>query len=313
LSLKQDRRLDDDQLATAQRRRDVGQRRDLQDPAQRGDVLRDGPRPLAPGVEDLFGALPRPCHRARGQRLDGVEHELHRRHDAEAAAASAQSAEELGIVIGVRAHVIAVGGHEFDRGDAVAREPVLAREPAEAAAERVADDADVVRGARHRSEAEGGRGAGHVRPQRPGADSRDPGRRIDPHPAHALGGEQDRALERAHRRRPVARALGRHAQTLLAGEVHDGGDVGVRQRERHRGRPLIDGEVPRAPRLVPAVVVRPVDLAAEAGSERVDVSGGEVGDQHGPDGRGQADPAHRGCPKGPRRCPAASRRRWPCR
>ena len=121
-------------------------------------------RPLAPGVEDLLGALPRPRHRARGQRLDRVELELHRGHDAEVPAAAAQRAEQLGLVArrrcgrgspsAVTSSIAVTLSHA---------KPVLAREPAEAAAERVADDADVVRGARQRREPVG-RGGRRSRP-----------------------------------------------------------------------------------------------------------------------------------------------------
>ena len=52
----------------------------------------------------------------------------------------------------------AVGGHELDGDDAVRGQAVAAREPAEAAAEGVADDADVGRGAGEAGEAVLGRG-----------------------------------------------------------------------------------------------------------------------------------------------------------
>jgi hypothetical protein len=72
----------------------------------------------------------------------------------------------------------------------------------------------------------------------------------------------------------VPGALRRHAQARLTGEVDHCDDVGVRARERDRGGSLVDGEVPRAPRLVPAGVAWSVDLAMEAAAEGVDVGEG---------------------------------------
>ena len=46
-----------------------------------------------------------------------------------------------------------VGGHELDRVDVACGESVLAAEPAEGAAERVADDTDIGRRAGERGEA----------------------------------------------------------------------------------------------------------------------------------------------------------------
>ena len=65
---------------------------------------------------------------------------------------------------------------------------------------------------------------------------------------------------------------------------------------RHRGGALVDGQVPGAAGLVPAVVVRSVDLAVEAGAEGFDVGAGEAGEKHG---RSSALPVQRirECPK----------------
>ena len=57
--------------------------------------------------------------------------------------AAAERPEEVGFVVVVGADELAVGGDELDRVDGACGESVLAAEPAEAAAEGVADDADV--------------------------------------------------------------------------------------------------------------------------------------------------------------------------
>ena len=78
-------------------------------------------------LEDLGRPLPRPEHRAGVDLGRGVEDELHRGHDAEAAAAAAQRPEQLGLVVAVGAHDAAVGGDELDREHAVGGEAVAAR------------------------------------------------------------------------------------------------------------------------------------------------------------------------------------------
>ena len=72
---------------------------------------------------------------------------------AEVAAAAAQRPEEVGLALAVDSTQSPVGGHDLDRGHLVGADAVLAAEPREAAAERVADDADVRRGAGERGEA----------------------------------------------------------------------------------------------------------------------------------------------------------------
>ena len=52
---------------------------------------------------------------------DRVELDLERGDDPEVAAAAAQRPEQVGLVVGVDAAELAVGGDELDRGDAVRR------------------------------------------------------------------------------------------------------------------------------------------------------------------------------------------------
>jgi hypothetical protein len=96
-------------------------------------------------VQDLDDAVDREEHRAGVQLADRLHLELHRGHDAVVPAAPAQCPEELGLVVGVGADQPAVGGDELDRGDGVRLHAVLARQPADAPEERVADDAHVRR------------------------------------------------------------------------------------------------------------------------------------------------------------------------
>ena len=69
--------------------------------------------------------------------------ELQRRHDPEVPASAAQRPEQVRLVVGVGAHLVAVGGHQLDRGHVVGLHPELPRVPPDATAQAVADDADV--------------------------------------------------------------------------------------------------------------------------------------------------------------------------
>ena len=59
-------------------------------------------------------------------------------------------------------------------------------------------------------------------------------------------------------------ALGGDPQVALAGELDRGGDVLRRLGKGNRGRPLIDGEVPRSPRFVKALLPGEHELAGAA-------------------------------------------------
>ena len=131
-------------------------------------------------------------------------------------------------------------------GTLLAGEAVLAAEPAEAAAERVADDADVRRGAGERREPVGGGGQRDVDPQRAGRARGRAARRVDPDAAHARGADQDLALEVAPARpAPWPVPCGAIRRPSVAGERDRGDDVGVGDGEGDGGGPLVDGEVPR--------------------------------------------------------------------
>ena len=210
--------------------------------------------PLAVGVQDLRAGGRGPEQRA-GVDLGQLEQvELDRRHGAEAAAAAAQRPEQVRVGVRVDAARLAVGGHELDRAHAVAGQALASREPADAAAERVADDAGVGRGAVQRRKAVLA-GRGHdVAPERARLGPRAARLGIDLDAGHAGGLEQQRAVERAERKRAVAGALQRDAHPGATGEVH--GRLHVRRvlRVHDGGRMLVDGEVPGHARGIPAVV-----------------------------------------------------------
>ena len=122
-----------------------GKRRELQQPPDRGDLVRRCRNPLAPGVQHLGGALEREeQHAGVRPAVDRQQLELERGHDAEAAAAAAQRPEQVGRR--ARRRRARCSPSAVTSSTAVTRfaaRPCVRAVPADAAAERVADDARV--------------------------------------------------------------------------------------------------------------------------------------------------------------------------
>ncbi len=264
-------RLDDHEAVPAERLGHVRDRREVQDAADRGDGIGQRLGPVAPGLKHLTGPLDRPEHRAGVQFWLLVERDLERGHDAEVAAAAANGPEQVGLVLAVGADEPPVGGDELDGRDAVGRQTAAAREPAHAAAERVAGDADVRRGAVEDDEALLGRRLDDVGPDRARLNVGAATGRVDMDVAHALDLDEDRVLEAGHGSGAVAGALRRDPLSVDVGEVDDRDDVLGRLDERDGERALVNSEVPRPAGGVPAGVAGHDDLAGDAGAERPDV------------------------------------------
>ena len=90
---------------------------------------------------------------AADDRADAVQAELQAGHDAEVAAAAADRPEQVGMVLGVGAHELAVCRHDVGGQQIVDREAVLADEEPDAAAQRDPADPDRARVAEARGEA----------------------------------------------------------------------------------------------------------------------------------------------------------------
>ena len=220
---------------------------DAQDISSSGSV---GPQRV-PRVQHLGGALEREEHRSGVELVDRVDGELDRGHDAEVAAAAAQRPEQVGVVLGVGAHERPVGGHELERGHGVRLQAVLAREPAHAAAERVAGDPDVRRGAVQPGEPVGREPRGDAVPLDARADPDALRAGVDADLLEPADVQQQRVLHVAERPLVVAGRLGRDAQPGAPGVVHGRGDVVGVGGERDRGRVLVAQQVERRAGLVP--------------------------------------------------------------
>ena len=148
---------------------------------------------------------------------------------------------------------------------------MLPPQPAQAAAEGVADDAYVGARAGQRGEPVLRGRLDDLEPEDTRFDPRLLLLGVDLDAAHSRGLEQDRVAEVPERRRVVAGALGRHAEAVLAREPSRLNDVVDRLGVHDGRRPLVDGEVPGPARLVPARVDRGGDLAVEPRAKGEDV------------------------------------------
>jgi hypothetical protein len=123
-----------------------------------------------------------------------VQPELELSHDPEVAAATAQAPEQVGVVGFGRPHDVPAGGDRFEGRHVVARQPVLAREPAHAAAEGEPADAGVRHVAPCRRQPVLLRGQVEGAEQGPDLDPRAPGLGIDPDPAATSAVPAQRAI-----------------------------------------------------------------------------------------------------------------------
>ena len=173
--------------------------------------------------------------------------------------------------------MLPVGADDLERGDLLGRKAVLAGQPADAAAERVADDADVVRGARQRGQAVLGSRADDLAPRHTGTDPHGLRGRLDPDVPQPFGPDHQRPADAAVvGGGVVAGALDADLEAVVAGEANRPGDVGRVGRDRDGGRVLVDCQVPGEASLVPAGVSRRMKIAFEGTSKGDHVDGAGV-------------------------------------
>ena len=178
----------------------------------------------------------------------------------------------------VDAAQLAVCRHELDGREGVGLEAVLARQPAHAAAEGVARDAHVTRGAGQRGEPGRGGGVGHGAPADSGTHTRTARADVDADLLKVVRPDEQRVLEALDRAGVVSRGLRGDAQAVLGRVAHGLGYV-VGARHAHEGcRLLVVGQVEGLARRVPGIVAGQHDLSIDAGLE-LGVTAA-LGDQH---------------------------------
>ena len=265
-------RLDDHEALAAHRLRNVRKGWKMKDPADRRDLVRHRLGPFAPGAQHLACPLEGPEHRAGVQLGRGIQLKLDRRDDAEAAAATPNSPEQIGLVLTVQPHNPSLGSDQLDRGDAVGGEPSATRQPAHAASECVADYADVGRGTVENDEALFGGRHDNVLPKRASLDARPSRAGVDLYTTQTRRLHEDRAVQHCKRGRPVAGSLWGNPKTVLTSEldhpdhVLDGLDL------RDRERPLINREVPRPTSVVPLGVAWKHKAAREPAPKSMEIA-----------------------------------------
>ena len=177
----------------------------------------------------------------------------------------------------VDAQHVAGGGHDLGRAQRPRSEAVAVDQPARAAAERVARDADGGRRPGEPGEAGLAGGGRDGAPLRAGAEPRHAGVGVDGDGVEGAGAQQHRAVERRDGGRAVAGPLRRDAQPVGGGEPHGELDVGDGAGLGHGDRALVDGQVPGRARLVPGGVVGTDGATVERGVEVREIGAGDGG------------------------------------
>ena len=148
-----------------------------------------------------------------------VEPELEGGRDPEVPAGAAQAPEELGFVGLGRADEPAVGGDELDGGEVVDRQPEVALEAADSAAERQPGDAGVADDAGRADETVRLGGDVEFAEQRAAVRSGGPGLRIDLDPAHPGQVNDEAAVRTLEPGGAVPARLDHDLEIVLASEA----------------------------------------------------------------------------------------------
>jgi len=241
------------------------QERQWRRPTQHGGDRRDLVRRLGGRRDERRDRL-----RSRGQheqpagdRGERVQPEAEARRDAEVAPAAAHRPEQVGLLLGVDVAQLSVRSDDLGRDEAVDRQPVLADEKADAAAERQAADPDGSRVSERDREAVRPERARHLARRQARLDPGQAGIGVEPERLHRRQVEHDPAIRDAVAGEAVRAAPDGELDSRLAGERDDRRDlVGVR-RPDDRGGPAVDGAAVHGARLVVARVLRADHLSTE--------------------------------------------------
>ncbi len=180
--------------------------------------------------------------------------------------------------------MLALGGHDLDRGEVVAGPAEAARQVAEAAAEREPGDAGRRDEAEHRREAVELGLAVEVAERAAGLGARGPRRGVDRHAAHEREVDHQAAVADGEAGDVVAAAAHRDQELMVARAKRTAGTTSAVPSAAHdQARAPVDHRVPDPARLVVVGVLRAEHGAAESAPEglqdlRRDLHGAAVGD-----------------------------------
>ena len=201
--------------------------RRAQDRRAAADLVRRVLHEAAVGLEQVDGRVDREQHHsAVDERADLVQRELEARDHPEVAAAALQRPEQIRVAVGARDQQPAVRGDDLGRQEAVDREPVLALDPAAAAAEREPADAGVRQPAARDREPEGLRLVVDLAPVGSAAAPRRAPLGVDAHSVHRSQVDLEAAVDDGMPGDRMAAAPHRNVQVVLARQRESGHDVG---------------------------------------------------------------------------------------
>ena len=243
---------------------DNWQRRDRAEPDDGAELVRSVGDEVAVEVHDVGGVLGRPEHRSGD---DGgaqwVQRETERAGDAEVPAAAAQRPEQVGVIVGRRADDLALGGDHLDLREVVDGEPVLAHEPADAAAQADTADAGMADDAARGSETVRLRRMVDISPQGAALDECRALDRIDRDGAHRRQVDHDPAVAHRGAGDVVTPTANGDLEIAVAGEAHRGGHIGGVAAAGNQPRSSVDGAVPYGSGGVVVIVVGDDHIAPE--------------------------------------------------
>jgi hypothetical protein len=183
------------------------------------------------------------------------------------AAAAAQGPEQIGLLLGAGAHQPAVGGDELDREEIIERKPVLAHEPADAAAEGQSG----YPGAGHHAARNGEPGklrfAIELAPGDAPLHMRDPAPGIQMNTLHGRQVDHHPAVDGGAARHVVAASAHGSLEAQLARDRNGVDHVGDPAASGDEGRALVDEAVVNLARLLVAGIRGLEELAGEGRSE----------------------------------------------
>jgi len=262
---------DGDHRLPAQFGRDVGDRGGAAVHDHRHQFVRCLSGPVAVETQYLRRSGPGPEDRpGHDNRTDSAQPELELGDDSEVAAAPADSPEQIRVLGGTRPHEVTASGNHVHRQQLVDGEPVLAHQPAQAAAEGQAGDTGMGHNPRRRREPVPLRGAVKIAEQRPGLHARRASFGINPDAVHQRQVDDKSVVADGVPGEAVPAAADGHQDIVPPCEANCGRHVVSFGTARDQARVSADRAVPHPSRLVVGLVARSNQLAVQVFREVVD-------------------------------------------
>ena len=192
-----------------------------------------------------------------------MQGELEGGDDAEVTPTALQRPEQIGVVAFAGPQQLAVGRHYVGGQQIVDREPVLAAEPAETAAERQPGDTGRRVDAERRRPAERLCFAVEVTQRGTRRDARAAVHRVNPDGSHRRQIDEQAAVAHGIAGDVVAAAPHRQRKIVFTREANRADDVGGTHTAHREGRPPVDHRVPDRACLVVSRLPGQDDLAAQ--------------------------------------------------